>query len=64
VSDHFGEMQDFWKQVPAAVKAGKIKSREDIVKGLENAPEAFMSLLKGRNFGKMLVQVSEDSTRR
>jgi NADPH-dependent curcumin reductase len=34
------------------------------VKGIENAPEAFMGLLKGKNFGKLLVQVSEDPTRR
>ena len=54
----------FWKEVPAAVKAGKIKYREDIVKGIDNAPEAFMGLLKGKNFGKLLVQVSDDPTRR
>ena len=63
VSDHFDKMEGFWKEVPAAVKAGKIKYREDIVKGIENAPQAFMGLLKGKNFGKLLVQVSEDSTR-
>ncbi|TXL72816.1 NADP-dependent oxidoreductase [Vineibacter terrae] len=64
VSDHFAEMAGFWKEVPAAVKAGKIKYREDVVKGLDNAPEAFIGLLKGRNFGKLLVQVSDDPTRR
>ena len=63
VSDHFDKMEGFWKEVPAAVKAGKIKYREDVVKGIENAPQAFMGLLKGKNFGKLLVQVSEDSTR-
>jgi len=64
VSDHFGQMEGFRKEVPAAVKAGKIKYREDIVKGIDKAPEAFVGLLKGRNFGKLLVQVSEDPTRR
>lgn len=64
VSDHFAAMEGFWKEVPAAVKAGKIKYREDVVKGIENAPEAFIGLLKGRNFGKLLVQVSDDPTRR
>ena len=64
VSDHFGQMEGFWKEVPAAVKAGKIKYREDIVRGIENAPEAFMGLLKGKNFGKLLVQVSDDPTRK
>ncbi len=64
VSDHFTQMDGFWKEVPAAVKAGRIKYREDIVKGIENAPDAFIGLLKGRNFGKLLVQVADDPTRR
>ncbi|MCW5748049.1 MAG: NADP-dependent oxidoreductase, partial [Alphaproteobacteria bacterium] len=42
VSDHFGEMQGFWQEVPPAVKAGKIRYREDIVRGLDKAPEAFI----------------------
>ncbi len=63
VSDHIAEMDGFDKEVPPAVKAGKIKYREDIVKGIENAPEAFIGLLKGKNFGKLLVQVSDDPTR-
>jgi NADPH-dependent curcumin reductase CurA len=33
--------------------------REDIVNGLEQAPQAFLGLLEGKNFGKMIVQVSE-----
>ena len=37
---------------------------QDIAEGLENAPETFIGLLKGKNFGKLLVQVSEDPTRR
>src|SRR5262249_48704982 len=64
VSDHFGQMDGFWKQVPPLIKAGRLKYREDIVQGLEKAPEAFIGLLKGRNFGKLLVQVSPDPTRR
>jgi NADPH-dependent curcumin reductase CurA len=64
VSDHFHGMEGFWEEVPAAIKAGKIKYREDIVQGLENAPQAFIGLLKGRNFGKLLVQVSDDPTRK
>jgi NADPH-dependent curcumin reductase CurA len=38
---------------------GRIKYREDITQGLENAPEAFLGLFKGSNFGKLLVQVSK-----
>ena len=64
VSDHFADMQGFWQEVPSLVKAGKLKYREDIVKGIDNAPDAFIGLLKGKNFGKLLVQVSDDPTRR
>jgi NADPH-dependent curcumin reductase len=64
VSDHFAEMDGFWKEVPPAVKAGRVKYREDVVQGIDRAPEAFIGLLKGRNFGKLLVQVSDDPTRR
>ena len=41
------------------IKEGKLHYREDIVDGLENAPEAFMGLLEGKNFGKLVVQVSD-----
>jgi NADPH-dependent curcumin reductase CurA len=42
---------------------GRLRHREDVVKGLENAPEAFAGLLTGRSFGKLLVQVADDPTR-
>ncbi len=41
------------------VQAGRLKFREDIVEGLENAPSAFIGLLQGRNFGKQLVKVGD-----
>jgi NADPH-dependent curcumin reductase CurA len=40
--------------------AGAIKFREQVVEGIENAPEAFMGLLVGKNFGKLVVKVSEE----
>lgn len=40
---------------------GKIKYREHRVEGLENAPQAFIDLLEGRNFGKMVIQVGPES---
>ena len=46
------------RDVPQWIKEGRIKYREDIVDGLENAPQAFIGLLKGRNFGKQLVRVA------
>lgn len=39
------------------LKDGRIQYREDIVQGLENAPEAFFGLLKGRNFGKLVIKL-------
>jgi NADPH-dependent curcumin reductase CurA len=41
------------------VKEGRIKYREDVAVGLENAPATFMGLLKGKNFGKQLVRIAE-----
>ena len=43
------------------VKQGKIFYREDVVNGLENAPDAFMGLFEGKNFGKMLIKVSPEN---
>ena len=45
-------------QMAAWLKEGKLKYREDIEEGLENAPRAFIAMLKGRNIGKQLVLVS------
>jgi len=39
---------------------GRLKYREDIIDGLERAPEAFRGLLRGKNFGKLSIRVSED----
>ena len=64
ISDHFDRTADFIKAVAPAIASGKLKYREDIAKGIENAPKAFIGLLKGENFGKMLVQVSDDPTRK
>jgi NADPH-dependent curcumin reductase CurA len=54
---------DFVRDMPGWVTEGKVRYREDIVDGLEAAPEAFRGLLAGRNFGKLLVRVSPDPTR-
>ena len=45
------------------VREGRVKYREDIVEGLENAPAAFAGLMEGRNFGKQLVKLGDDPTR-
>lgn len=46
------------------IAEGKVHYLEDVVDGLEQAPEAFRGLLTGRNVGKLLVQVGEDPTRK
>ena len=46
------------------VREGKLKYREDIVDGLENAPRALMRLFKSENFGKQLVRLRPDPTRK
>ncbi|MGI9294437.1 MAG: NADP-dependent oxidoreductase, partial [Pseudomonadales bacterium] len=57
VSDHRDRVGEFVGDMSAWLAAGKIKYREDIVQGLENAPEAFLGFFKGSNFGKLIVQV-------
>jgi len=51
---------DFLRDVGQWIRDGKIKYREHVAEGLENAPQAFMGLLKGQNFGKQLVRVGPD----
>ena len=48
---------DFLREVGAGIADGSIRYREDIVEGLEKAPEAFIGMLDGRNFGKVIVRV-------
>ena len=62
VSDFASQTEDFLRDVGGWLNAGKIKYREDIVDGLENAPDAFIGLLQGKNFGKLLIKVAERST--
>jgi NADPH-dependent curcumin reductase CurA len=53
---------DFLRDVGQWVKEGRVKYREDIVEGFENAPRALIGLLRGKNFGKLLVRVAERTT--
>jgi NADPH-dependent curcumin reductase CurA len=50
--------RDFVRDMTGWVADGSVRYREDVVEGLENAPEAFRGLLRGANFGKLVVQVS------
>jgi NADPH-dependent curcumin reductase CurA len=52
------ERPDFLKVMGAWVVAGKVRYREDIVTGLDQAPEAFIGLLEGHNVGKLVIRVA------
>ena len=54
--------RDFVRDMSRWVADGSVRYREDVVDGLDNAPEAFRGLLAGRNFGKLLVKVGDDPT--
>jgi len=59
IFDHYAHgYEAFFSEMRGWIKAGKIKFREDIVDGLENAPQAFIGLLEGKNFGKLIVNVA------
>ena len=63
VSDSQHQFNDFLHDVSGWLQSGKLKYKEDVVIGLENAPGAFIGLLRGENFGKLIVKVSDDPTR-
>ncbi|KQP40956.1 NADP-dependent oxidoreductase [Methylobacterium sp. Leaf104] len=57
VWDFAAQEAEFLREVGAWLRDGLVVHREDIVGGLENAPEAFAGLLQGRNFGKLIVRI-------
>jgi NADPH-dependent curcumin reductase CurA len=63
VSDFAERYPEGLRQMVKWIDEGRIKYKEDFADGLANAPEAFFGLLKGENFGKLLVRVSDDPTR-
>jgi NADPH-dependent curcumin reductase CurA len=63
VRDFVNEHQaHFLEQMAGWIREGKVKYKEDLWPGLEQAPKAFRAMLEGRNFGKTLVGVGEDPT--
>ncbi|MGZ5492035.1 MAG: NADP-dependent oxidoreductase [Thermoanaerobaculia bacterium] len=64
IFDHVDRMPAFLRDMSQWLREGKIKYREDVIQGLENAPRAFIGLLKGENIGKRVVQVAKDPTRK
>jgi hypothetical protein len=57
VSDHLDEWPQALAELGRGVATGRIKFRESVAEGLAAAPEAFVGLLQGRNFGKQLVKL-------
>jgi NADPH-dependent curcumin reductase CurA len=57
VSDFVERHPTAMRQMGEWIKAGKVKYREDIVEGIDKAPRAFIGMLRGENFGKMLVKM-------
>ena len=57
VSEHMEVWPEALTELGTMVATGKLKYRESVSEGLESAPEAFLGLLKGRNFGKQLVRL-------
>ncbi|RSZ31457.1 MULTISPECIES: NADP-dependent oxidoreductase [unclassified Variovorax] len=57
VSEHMEVWPEALTELGTLVGTGKLKPRESIAQGIESAPEAFLGLLKGRNFGKQLVKL-------
>jgi NADPH-dependent curcumin reductase CurA len=62
VRDHYDMLNEFHSSLIKWINEGKIKWKETIVEGLENAPNAFIGLFNGENFGKMLVKVGTEAT--
>ena len=57
VFDYFPRMAEFYAEMAPWLADGTVKSRETVVEGLENTPDAFLGLFSGANTGKMLVRI-------
>ncbi|HWQ24200.1 MAG TPA: NADP-dependent oxidoreductase [Gaiellaceae bacterium] len=60
ISDHYDRFPEFYAQACGWVREGRLRYRETVIEGIENAPRAFLGLLRGENVGKMLVRVGPD----
>jgi NADPH-dependent curcumin reductase CurA len=59
VSDRFDRLSEYRAKAIPWIREGRLKYREDVVDGLDQAPKAFIGLLEGKNFGKLLVRLAD-----
>jgi NADPH-dependent curcumin reductase CurA len=57
ITDHYDRFPEFFERALQWVRDGRLRYRETVIEGIENAPRAFLGLLRGENVGKMLVKV-------
>ncbi len=59
ISEHYDRLTQFYGDMVKWIAEGRIKWKETIVAGLENAPAALIGLFKGDNLGKMIVKIGD-----
>ena len=61
ISEHMDHWPGAFAEIAQWIQEGKVRYRESIAQGLRSAPEAFMGMLTGKNLGKQLVRVAEET---
>jgi len=59
IFDHYDRLPAFRKDMSGWLREGRVKYREELIVGLESAPQGLMGLLQGDNFGKLVVRVAD-----
>ena len=59
IFDHYKRIGAFQQDMRGWLREGRIRYREEVIAGLENAPRGLIGLLQGDNFGKLIVRVAE-----